>query len=97
MELLIKDYKDFYYYFKNGINLGKYEEFDLYKEVLNIIFNSMDLYHIANEKVCENFIKNIVNLVTRNNNYEVIDENLIQVISNSRGDKALIINSGINK
>ena len=85
MELLIKDYKDFYYYFKNGINLGKYKEFDLYKEVLNIIFNSMDLYHIANEKVCEDFIKNIVNLVTRNNNYEVIDENLIQVISNSRG------------
>lgn len=84
MTLQKEDYKEFYKAFKNGIVDEKFMSFLPYKDALHYIFKSLDLYYLANEKNSNDFIENIVNLVTRNDNYKLIDENLIQVISNSR-------------
>ena len=84
MTLQKEDYKEFYKAFKNGIIDEKFMSFLPYKDALHYIFKSLDLYYLANEKISNDFIENIVNLVARNDNYKLIDESLIRVISNSR-------------
>lgn len=79
-----KDYKDFFYSFKNNTVYPKFKNYVPYKDALHNIFRDMNLYFSVKVSDSDRFVEKIVRLVTRNNNYEVIDESLIDVIRNSR-------------